>query len=602
MAKLPNIVERDRPLWKIVYFVIRESLKGSRRYSIIKYGAEIINAVLAFAEFGAIAIIVNEFTIHGVSEARVMVLIYGFILLAVSHFVPEMVGMVSRYAFGTQNDDMMRHFQALVFDGMNRLDIGTLEQPETQNIISLMNNRGWSAFFKIIRFSNSLLRQLTSVIVSAVAFIIISPVGFLIIFIGALPTYFVERKNGILQEKEHKESSEQWRIWHIKTESILNKDPLIELKNFSLVNIFKKKFLNTIAPFHERIRIIGFKYLKNDGLAQVILTVSFLIAFGLLIGRVYQGLMPIGVLVFSLAVVSRFQSSLNQAFDTFGKMIEAKQGVDIVLDFLEMKPLVISGDKPINPTEPITVEFKKVSFAYPGSDRRVLNNISLSFATGDNIAIVGLNGAGKTTLIKLLTRVYDPTSGEILVNGIPLREYDLKSWKKCLGILLQEYSMYSEESIAENIMLGDVSKHDQGLVEQAARETTAHDFIMELPDTYQQRIGTEFRGGVELSKGQKQKVALARVLYRDAPIVVLDEPTASVDALSEDVIFKNLKQKHADQARIIISHKFSNVRDSDQIILIQDGTILEQGGHDQLMQKPKGKYRELFELQAEGYR
>lgn len=300
-------------------------------------------------------------------------------------------------------------------------------------------------------------------------------------------------------------------------------------------------------------------------------------------------------------VINRFQGSLDLIFDTLGKMAEYKKSVDTMIDFLEMKPLVVSGDKMISPTEPVHIIFKNVSFKYPGGDRKVLNNISFTLKPEDNIAIVGLNGAGKTTLLKLLTRVYDPTEGQILVNGINLKEYDLKAWKRCLSILFQEYSTYSEETVAENIMLGDVKNNDQALVESSAKETTAHEFIQELPEKYLQKIGTEFRGGVELSKGQKQKLALARVLYRNAPVIILDEPTAAIDALSEDIIFKNLKMNHTHQTRVIISHKFSNVRDADKIILIEHGKIIEQGNHDELMSIETGKYRELFNLQAEGY-
>jgi ABC-type multidrug transport system fused ATPase/permease subunit len=283
-------------------------------------------------------------------------------------------------------------------------------------------------------------------------------------------------------------------------------------------------------------------------------------------------------------------------------MNEHKKNVDIILDFLETETLVQSGTRSITPDEFEKITINNLSFKYPGSDKLVLNSVSLEIRRGHNIAIVGLNGAGKSTFLKLITRVYDPTEGEIFVNDINLKEYDLESWKKCLGILLQEYELYSEETIAENIMLGDVSKHDQGLVEKSAIESTAYDFIKDLPMAFEQKVGTEFHGGIELSKGQKQKVVLARVLYRNAPIIILDEPTASVDALSEDVIFKAIKENHKHQARIIISHKFFNVRDADQIILIEHGSILEQGSHDKLMKIKNGKYKELFELQAEGYK
>lgn len=424
----------------------------------------------------------------------------------------------------------------------------------------------------------------------------------IVIFLGALPTYFFEKHSAKISAKIHKDNFEEWRMWTVKTNALQQKDAVSELKNFGLVNVFKKKFLVLIGSFHHKLSIMYSGRVRNDLIGELILSISFIIAFYLLIQDVRTGSLAVGSLVFAFGVVARFQGSINVIFSNFGKMNEHKKNVDIILDFLETETLVQSGTKIITPDEFEKIAINNVSFKYPGSDKFVLRDISLQIRKGDNIAIVGLNGAGKSTILKLITRVYDPTDGEILVNGINLKEYDLESWKKCLGILLQEYELYSEETIAENIMLGDVSKHDQDLVRESAIESTADDFIKDLPKNYDQKVGTEFHGGIELSKGQKQKVVLARVLYRNAPIIILDEPTASVDALSEDRIFKAIHQNHKNKTRIIISHKFSNVRGADQIILIEHGKIIEQGSHEELIKIKKGKYKELFQLQAKGYK
>jgi ATP-binding cassette subfamily B protein len=549
-----------------------------------------------------VAIIVNEFVIHGVSGARISVLLGGFALLVASRFIPTLIYSVSSYAASNQNDDIGRHLQASFFDVMRLLDIGTIEQPEFQNIVEISNSRGWNHFFTIIFHINSFAKNFALLIFSAVALIGISPLVLIILTVGALPGYFIERRNGIILNDFNKASSEASRTWGAKSRLIEEKDQLIEMKNFDTVKVFKGKFLSLIGSFHEKKRDIMLSYRKNDIAGEVILMTAFGISFFILIHRVYLGALSIGSLVFCFSVVQSFQGSISDIFDSFGKISEYKKNVSLVMDMIEMKPLVISGDLIIEPEDFQSLEVQNVSFSYHGSEKYILKNISLTFAKGQNIAIVGLNGAGKTTLIKLLTRVYDPTSGQILVNGIDLRQYDLESWKRCLGILMQEYSTYAEETIAENIMLGDVSKHELGLVEQAAKDSTAHGFIVDLPDGYEQKVGTEFRGGVELSKGQKQKLAIARVFYRSAPVIILDEPTAAIDALSEDAIFKALRQNHNNQTRIIISHKFSNVRDADQIILIEHGSIIEQGSHDDLMKLKNGKYKELFELQAEGYK
>lgn len=601
MAKLPNIIEKDRSLWEVLRFVFIESLRGSKKYSRLCYWMAGVNAIFAFAEFGAVALIVNEFTVNGVAQARTEIIVYGLVLMGISHFAPEVVGMFIQYIRKTQYNELARHFQSLIFKKMDEIDIGTIEQPEFQNMFSFVNRRSWNSSFNMIASISDSITRLVALTISTIALISITPIGALVVFIGALPTYFIERKNALLSNSLQKEQAEMWRIWGIKISPLYHKDDLTELKNFKLVEIFRKKYIASVVFLDEKIRLINKKYFLSDSGSQVLLTATFIVVFGLLIRGVYQSTISIGLLVFSVAILTRFQASLNALFNIFGKMVEDKKTVSSFMDLLEMEPLVKSGSLDIHGEEFRTLEIKKVSFTYPGATRPVLNNMSLVINHTDSLAIVGLNGAGKTTLIKLLTRVYDPTKGKILVNGIDLKEYDLKAWKKCLGILLQEYNIYSEETIAENIMLGDTSKHDQLVVEAVAKETTADVFIQELPQKYQQRVGTEFQGGVELSKGQKQKLALSRVLYRNAPIIVLDEPTAAIDALSEDYIFKALRNNHKHQTRVIISHKFSNVRDADKIILIEHGKIIEQGNHDELMGIETGKYKELFNLQAEGY-
>lgn len=603
MAKLPNIIERERSLWNTISFVFKETYKASKKYSLIRYITAILSSVFVVIQFGAFGIIVNEFVVNGVDGVRFVVLLQGFLLLVITQFGPSIIDHIHNYAWNVQVDDISRYLQSMMFQKTEELDIGTIEQPEFQNILEVSNNRAWSSIYHFIGLFSNTIRMGTRIIISLIAILAISPVVFLIIFVGALPTYFLERKGAVLAAKILKENSEQWRMWRVKTSPINEKDSTIELKNFQLVKIFRNKFLDIITNVHSLLKKNYYQRSLLSIGADFILLLSYSIAFIILIRNVQTGVLAVGSLVFTFGLVTQFQSSLNVLFSNFGKMAEHKKNVDTMLDLFEMQPLIISGDRKIEPEEFESIEYKNVSFAYPGQqDRLVIKNLSLKISKGQNLAIVGLNGAGKTTFLKLLIRVYDPTQGEILLNGINLKEYNLKSWKRCLGILFQEYSIYQEESIIENIMLGDTRKHDLMFAKTAAKDSTADTFIQQLPEKYEQRVGTEFTGGVELSKGQKQKLALARVLYRDAPLVILDEPTAAIDALSEDAIFKNLREKYQERTRIIISHKFSNVRTADKIILIEHGQIIEEGGHDDLMKLKNGRYKELFELQAEGYK
>lgn len=590
-------------MWSVVSFVFKESLKGSRKYSWLRYTFSGIGAAFSFIQFGALAMIVNEFTRHGVSGARMSVLAYAFGLIIASNILPSVVNSLQGYYSGIQSNDLQRYLQERVFLKMDTIDVGTVEQPEFQNMADIALSRGWGSFFSVISIITNSLRNIIALIIAMVSLLLLSPLAALIIFIGALPVYFFEKKNAELSALLWTKSSERRRIASAKSGPILGKNSLTELKNFELVQVFLNKWKKITETFHRELDNLNLLTAKNEIITTIILAVAYCIAFVLIIMKVYSGALLVGSLVFSFSVISRFQTALNALFENFGNLTEHRKNINILMDCLGIPPMVVGGSRILDPSGPIKIELKNIAFAYPGENpREVIENISLTINSGDSIAIVGLNGAGKTTLIKLLTRVYDPTKGEILVNGIPLYEYDLGSWKRCLGILLQDYSVYSEESVGENIMFGNFEDQDLERAKKIAEETTADEYIKGLPDSYDQKVGTEFRGGVELSKGQKQKLALTRVLYRNAPIVILDEPTAAVDALSEDVIFKNIRANHNGQTRIIISHKFSNVRDADKIILIQDGKILEQGTHDELMKKRKGKYRELFELQAEGYR
>jgi ATP-binding cassette subfamily B protein len=199
----------------------------------------------------------------------------------------------------------------------------------------------------------------------------------------------------------------------------------------------------------------------------------------------------------------------------------------------------------------------------------------------------------------MITRVYDPTEGEILVDGKNLKEYNLFSWQQSIAALFQDYTVYLDESIKQNITLSE-EKVDTQLMQKVVKDSMVIDFASKYEKGIDQMIGNEFRGGVELSKGQSQKVALARTLYHNRPVIILDEPTSAIDAMSEDYIFNSIRENYKDKTRILISHKFSNVRSADKIILIQEGEILEMGTHVELIQKA-GRYKELFELQAKGY-
>jgi len=270
--------------------------------------------------------------------------------------------------------------------------------------------------------------------------------------------------------------------------------------------------------------------------------------------------------------------------------------------FLDLKPAILSPDNPLPVPEPLTqsVAFENVHFSYPGGKKDVIAGISLTLHAGEVIALVGENGSGKTTLVKLLCRLYDPDEGKITVNGIDLRDVDPVAWRKKISVIFQDYVHYYL-SAAENIWVGDIEQEqDPDHITAAAEHSGADPVICSLPDGYHTKLGHWFSDGQELSEGEWQKIALARAFFRNSGIVILDEPTSSLDPLAEAELFRNFRNLLEGRSAVIISHRFSTVQMADRIYLLDKGRIIEQGSHEDLL-RLNGRYSFLFRTQAEHY-
>jgi ATP-binding cassette subfamily B protein len=289
-------------------------------------------------------------------------------------------------------------------------------------------------------------------------------------------------------------------------------------------------------------------------------------------------------------------SSLNFIYDNNEFMKDLYRVFDVVPSMPQsLHPVTL--DTTLTPT----IVFENVTFSYPGNKVKALRKVNFTISAGDKVAFVGENGAGKTTIIKLLLRFYDPDNGRILVNGVDARELDLASYYHHIGVLFQNFNDYPF-TVRDNIALGRVEHFDdnQG-VYRAAQIANAEPFIEKYPKKYQQVLEVSFKNGIEPSGGQWQRIALARALFRNAGILILDEPTAAVDAKSEYEIFKTLEAQSQGKTTIIISHRFSTVRRAKTIFVMRDGAIIEKGPHKELMKNSAGLYKEMFDKQAEGY-
>jgi ATP-binding cassette, subfamily B, bacterial len=311
----------------------------------------------------------------------------------------------------------------------------------------------------------------------------------------------------------------------------------------------------------------------------------------------------VGDLTFLTAAFARSRGLIEQIFANFSGIAEQAVFVEDLFDFFRTMPSIASKPNAVPGPRPIRegYEFRDVCFAYAGSSKLVLDHVNMRIHAGERIALVGENGAGKTTLVKLLARLYDPTSGAILLDGVDLRDYNVEDLRREVGVIFQDYMRY-DMRVLENIGFGRIEAlDDDGRVREAAAKAYADSVIAALPLGYDQMLGRRFEGGVDLSGGQWQKIALARAYMRDAQVLILDEPTATLDARAEYEVFLRFTELTRGRMAVLISHRFSTVRMAERIFVLEHGRIVEEGSHQQLVAM-RGRYAELFELQAAGYR
>jgi ATP-binding cassette, subfamily B, bacterial len=376
-----------------------------------------------------------------------------------------------------------------------------------------------------------------------------------------------------------------------------------ELKLFGLSSFLVGRYKTICRALHHETVGLQRNKLFAGGLLTLLGTIGCYGSYAWAIYETLNGRFNLGALWALLGAIGGACTSMQSVFTSFSSIANQSLFLTDLLQFFAVKPKVCSKLQAIPAPRAIQsgFEFRNVSFGYPHSGRRVLNNVSFTLEPGQRIALVGENGQGKTTIVKLLTRLYDPTEGKILLDGIDLREYDLESLWKNIAVIFQDFTRY-EMTVSENIAVGQIEESANPFrIRAAATKSSAEKFVRRLPKGFDQTLGCRFDGGVDLSGGEWQKLALARAYLRDAQLLILDEPTAALDARSEHEVFERFAELTKGKMAMLISHRLSTVRMADRILVLENGSIAEQGHHDQLV-ATSGRYAQMFQMQAASYR
>ncbi|MEJ5207588.1 ABC transporter ATP-binding protein [Denitratimonas sp. CY0512] len=376
-----------------------------------------------------------------------------------------------------------------------------------------------------------------------------------------------------------------------------------EVKIFGLQNFLVARYRVLAEKFYRANRALALRRAAWGSLLSLLGTAGYYGAYAYLAWRTVHGDFTVGDLTFLAGSFLRLRGLLEGLLSGFSQVASQALYLDDLYSFFSITPEILSRPDARPVPKPIRegFVFENVGFRYPGVERWAVRGLSFELRAGESVALVGENGAGKTTLVKLLARLYDPDEGRILLDGVDLRDYDLDDLRANVGVIFQDFVRYHFNA-ADNIAVGRIDqREDQLRIEQAAQRSLADAVIAKLPRGYDQMLGKRFGSGVDLSGGEWQKLAIARAYMRNAQVMILDEPTAALDARSEFEVFQRFKELSAGKTTVLISHRFSTVRMADRILVLRDGGIVESGNHEQLL-AADGLYAELFNLQAEGYR
>jgi ATP-binding cassette, subfamily B, bacterial len=583
--------------------VLRFVWESGRAVVIFGLIARVVAALLPPALFWVSKLIIDAIyrvlTTHQAVAPRLWWLVAGEFAIAVAI---GLLGRVIDYLDALLAGRYMNHISVRVMEHAASLDLLAYEDPVFYDRLERARVQATDRLY-MIQALGRLIQQVITTITLSVSIMVFSPWLLLLLIVGVIPAFVGETHFAFLgYAKNFRQTPTRRQLDYLR---ILggSKEAAKELKLFGLGAFLTSRFKKLSNQVYEEDVALARRKALAGSVLSAIGTAGYYTAYVFAVWQTVTGIFSFGTLTFLANAIRDASSNLQQTFSTLSTIADQALFMTDLIAFFEMRPTIRSKPNALPAPRPIRqgFEFRNVSFQYPGGGRLILNGLNFHLRPGERVALIGENGEGKTTIVKLLCRLYDPLAGQILLDGVDLREYNLEDLYGEIGVIFQDYMRY-EMTARENIAVGRIEQIENlDMLRHSAEKSMADHVVHKLPAGYEQMLGRRFDGGVDLSGGEWQKVALARAYLRDAQVLILDEPTSALDARSEYEVFQRFSELTAGKMAIFISHRFSTVRMADRIVVLENGRVAEEGDHDALTSLG-GRYAEMFEMQAASYR
>jgi len=609
----PSLRERVGALRNLPPF-LREIWGTSRALTLVSLGLRVIRAMLPIATLYVGKLIIDEAVRlvgrglgfdslpaawhSGALDHLIVLLLAEFALAMLS----DLLGRIVSYADAVLSEMFTNATSVRLMEHAATLDLEDFEDPDLQDRLDRARRQTMGRMNLLSQLFGQAQDAIT-VVSFAAGLIVYAPWLIALLAVALVPAFVGESHFNALNYSLNFQWTPERRQLEYLRQMGASVETAKEVKIFDLHRYFIARYRTLSKQFLDANRSLARRRAIWGTLLAALGTMAYYLAYAYIAWRTVKGDFSIGDLTFLAGSFRRLRQLLEGLLVGFSQVAGQAMYLDDLYSFFEIEPEIRSKPDAAPIPRPIArgFVFEDVGFRYPDAERWALRHLDFELRAGEVLALVGENGAGKTTLVKLLARLYDPDEGRILLDGRDLKDYDLDDLRANIGVIFQDFVRY-HLTVAENIGVGQIdAMDDRARIEEAARRAYADEVVASLPEQYDQVIGRRWRSGVDLSGGQWQKIAIARAYMRDAQVMILDEPTAALDARSEFEVFQRFKELSSDRTAVLISHRFSSVRMADRILVLAEGRLEASGTHAQLLAQG-GRYAELFELQAAGYR